>query len=426
MMRRCPPLQALVALVALALALASVGVAIARDDALPGTLAALLPEARMASAAIEADPRVLRAAGEREAGQARASGLRRGAHEWTAGGQWLDRRVAGEGRYDEWELSIERGLRSPRKASADQRTAEAEEAVGTALVAGVRREVAIDLLEAWIEWLAAADLERIAVGLVADAEADLDAISRRVDAGEAPLVARDGALSALAAARREARLASMRSEAARTTLAVRHPSLALPGGPPTLPEPIPPTAGWRHWADRVFEMDAGLELARGRAELAARRAERAGLDRVADPTVGLRTLSERGGEETAVGVYVSVPLGPGPRQALAAEAHALANAADAEAEATRIEVRRRADLLAARAEALVDAWGLARDALAAQRDEAARYGRGRELGGVDAATWLAARRREREAAMAELEARAAAWQATARLLLDAGAVWPPG
>lgn len=420
---RCAPMRALFAA---ALSVATVGVAAARDERLPDAAVAWLPDARMAMAAIDEDPRVLRAGGEREAARARASGLRRGSHEWTAGGQWLDRRVAGEGRYDEWELSLERSLRSPRKASADQRTAAAEEAVGAALVAEVRREVAIDLLEAWIEWLAAADLERIAAGLVADAEADLDAISRRVDAGEAPLVARDGAMSALAAARREARLASMRAEAARTTLAVRHPSLALPGEPATLPEPIPPTAGWRHWADRVVETDVGLELARRRAELAARHAERAGLDRMADPTVGLRTLSERGGDETAVGVYVSVPLGPGPRQALAAEAYALASAAEAEAEATRIEVRRRADLLAARAEALVDAWALARDALVAQRDEAARYGRGRELGGVDAATWLAARRREREAAMAELEARAAAWQATVRLLLDAGAVWPPG
>ena len=94
-----------------------------------------------------------------------------------------------------------------------------------------------------------------------------------------------------------------------------------------------------------------------------------------------------------------------------------------QAEDVRIEVGRHAQALAARAEALAAAWTLAKESLDAQRQETARLVKGRELGGVALAPLLAARRREREAAMAEVEARAAACGATARLLLDAHAYW---
>lgn len=335
----------------------------------------------------------------------------------------MNRRIAGDRRYDEWELSLERPVRLPGKASADARTADAEEAFGEALVVGARRAAAGDLLDAWLEWLAAEEALRLTEALAENAQADTDAIVRRVGAGDAAEVARDGALAALAAAGREARLSRIRADTAKSTLRVRYPALALTDIAPRLPEPSP--ADGRVWTDRLVASNLDLAIARGRAELAARRAERTGLERSAGPTVGLRTFSERGGDETAVGVYVSVPIGAGPRQALAAEAFALAAAAAAEAEATRIEVQRATELLVAESEGLADAWRLAREALAAQRDETGRLARGRELGGIDAATLLAARRREREAAMAEVEARAAAWRAAARLLLEARALWAP-
>lgn len=408
---------------ALALLGAVVAIAPARAAEVPAALRAVLPDARAARAAIEADPRVIAAVAEREAARARASGLRRGPHEWTASGQWSNRRIAGERRYDEWELSLERALRSSSKADADARMAEAEERAGEAVVADARQAVAVDLLAGWLEWLAAEEALAHAETLVEIAAADADAVAVRVGRGDAALVARDAALAALAAARREARLARLRAETARATLGARHPRLALPDPPPRLSEPS--AVDGRAWLDRLVESNLGLAVARDRAAVAARRAERAGLDRHADPTVGLRTFSERGGDETGLGVYVSVPLGAGPRQALAAEAYALAAVADAEVEAVRIEARRAAEQLVGASEALREAWRLAAEALVAQREETRRLARGRELGGIDAATLFAARRREREAAVAEIEARAAAWQATARLLLEARALWAP-
>lgn len=399
------------------------GSPMARGAAMPPALAGTLPVARDAVAAIDADPGVRRAQGERGAALARASGRRRGTHEWVAGGQWLDRDAGTQGRFNEWEASLQRELRLPGKAAVDRHIADAEESVGDDLLADARHTAAINLLEAWLEWLAAEELRRVAARSVVDATADLDAIQARLQAGDAALVEHDAALAAVAAARREERLTDVRSQEARITLQARYPGLPLPAEPAPVAAPSMPEPGWTHWGERIVAVSHEVTLAQGRAELEARRAERARLDHRANPTVGLRALSERGGDETALGVYFSVPLGTGARRSIAAEAAGQAMAAEANADAVRIEVDRHARALAARAKTLVSAWTLAKEGLDAQRQETARLSEGRELGGVALAPVLAARRREREAAMAEVESRAAAYGATARLLLDAHAYW---
>lgn len=407
----------------LLLALALAGAPLARAAELPAALADTLPDAHEAVAVIDADPGVRRAQGEREAALARASGRRRGSHEWIAGGQWLDRDAGAQGRFNEWEASLQRELRLPGKAAVDRRIADAEESVGGDLLADARHMAAIGLLEAWLEWLAAEELRRVAMAAVADADSDLDAVAARLKGGDAALVEHDAALAAAAAARREGRLAEIRAQEARITLQARYPGLPLPAQAAPIAAPSVPEPGWRHWGERIVAVSHEVTLAQGRAELEANRAERARLDRRANPTIGLRALSERGGDETALGVFFSVPLGTGARRAVAAEAAGQAMAAEADADAVRIEVGRHAQALAARAETLAAAWTLAKEGLDAQRQETARLERGRELGGVALAPLLAARRREREAAMAEVESRAAAYGATARLLLDAHAFW---
>ncbi|MBW8368391.1 MAG: TolC family protein [Arenimonas sp.] len=407
----------------LLLALAYAGAPLARPAELPPALADTLPETHLAIAAIDADPGVRRAQGEREAAIARASGRHRGGHEWIAGGQWLDRDAGDQGKFNEWEVSLQRELRLPGKATVDLRIADAEQSVGDDLLADARHVAAISLLEAWLEWLAAEELRRVATQAVADAETDLDAIAARAREGDAALAEHDAALAAVAATRREERLAEIRALEARITLQARYPALPLPADAAPVAVPSMPEPGWRHWGERIIAVSHEVTLAEGRAELEANRAERARLDRRANPTFGVRALSERGGDETAVGVFFSMPLGTGARSAMAAEAAGQAIAAEADADAVRIEVGRHAKALAARAETLVAAWTLAKEGLDAQRNETSRLARGREIGGVALAPLLAARRREREAALAEVESRAAAYGAIARLLLDAHDFW---
>ncbi|HRO27744.1 MAG TPA: hypothetical protein PLD19_09975, partial [Luteimonas sp.] len=118
-------------LLALALAAASAtGAALAQSPELPAALWDTLPDAAFATAAIEAHPGVARARGEQAAAHARAGGRQRGPHDWIGGGQWQQRDVDGEGRFDEWELSLQRAVRLPGKAALDRRMAELEIEVG--------------------------------------------------------------------------------------------------------------------------------------------------------------------------------------------------------------------------------------------------------------------------------------------------------
>jgi hypothetical protein len=73
-----------------------------------------------------------------------------------------------------------------------------------------------------------------------------------------------------------------------------------------------------------------IAAAAGTAERQSILARRARADRVADPSLGVRLFSERGGEEQGAGLFASLPLGGGDRRALSDQAAAEAGAAQAE------------------------------------------------------------------------------------------------
>lgn len=252
---------------------------------------------------------------------------------------------------------------------------------------------------------------------------DLRIVELRVRNGDAAAADLDAAQAAHAQAASTARMAALAVEEARITLDVRFPGLPLPASPGALPEPAAPTVALPAWAERVVEHNHEIELAQARADLAALHAQRARLDRRGDPVVGIRALSERGGDEQAVGVFVNVPLGSGGRRFAAAEQADLANAAATGAVQVRREVQRDAQVLLARAQGSLEAWQSAAAATRAAASHRERLQRGLALGGVRVSELLEARRRMLEAERAELAARATALTAIARLLLDAHAYW---
>lgn len=397
--------------------------ALAAESDLPQALRAALPSREAAVAAIDGDAEVLRAASERAAAGARAEGYRHGPHDWSAGAGYASRDVARDDRYDEWELSVQRGVRLPAKAETDRRLAEMELQAATHAFADARHATAIALLEGWLGWRAALDQDGLAREAAAMAAEDLRVIELRVRNGDAAASDLDAATAAEAQARSAARLATLAAEEARIALATRFPGLTLPAAPDTLPAPAAPVGALDAWAARVVEHNHEIELAQARAELAALRARRARLDRHGDPVVGVRAMSERGGDEEVVGVFVSVPLGQGSRRYAAAEQADLANAAASTAAQTRRAVESGASLLAARVQGSLEAWEIAAAATRAAASHRARLQRGLALGGVRASELLDARRRVLEAERAELAARASALGAVARLLLDAHAYW---
>lgn len=411
------------AVLALALAPALlVSTALAQSAELPAGVVRTLPDRAGAVAAIDAQPRVARARGEQAAANARARGRQRGPHDWIAGGQWQERDARSGGRFDEWELSLQRGVRLPGKAALDRSIADLEIEIGEDTLADARHVAAIDLLHAWAEWLTASELSRLAREAVVLAVRDLEATALRLDAGHAANAEHDAAVAANARARRVLEDAALREDEARLALSLRYPQLHLPAEAPRITVPDEPV-DWEAWAVRATMVSHDITLAKGRAALADRRAERARLDQRADPSIGVRAMSELGGEETVLGVFFSVPLGAGSRRAVAEEEAALATASWADAEASRLEATVQAHTLARRAALQADAWALAAAAAAAQTREAERLTQGHALGGVDLADLLAARRRATEAAMAELDARAIAFTSAASLLLDAHAYW---
>lgn len=393
------------------------------SSGLPVALAGSLPPRLEALAALDASPAVRRARAEQAAAEARAAARLRGPHEWTLEGQ-IQRRDAGiDGRFLEWEASLQRTFRLPGKANVDRQMAEAERALGIETLADARHAAAIGLLESWIEWLAASELAAQRNTAAEIAARDLAAARQRYTEGDLPAAALDAATAADAQAARAAQEALLREQEAAIALSTRFPAIVLPTPPPRLPPPAEGEPDWQSWAERAATVSHALALARRRAELILLAAERARRDTRADPTIGLRTLSERGAEEKALGVFFSIPLGQGARGHLADEQTANADAGVAEADATRRDIGLQARTLARRAQLLTQAWRLAQVSAVAHGDEARRLSEGHTLGGVELADLLAARRRASEAATAEVEARAAAFSAAARLLLDAHAYW---
>lgn len=405
--------------------LASFAPAHASEEALPAALWQALPTATEAERALDTDPGVLRAAAERDAAAARAEGRRASPHEWIATGQWLEREVDGEGRYGEWEFGLSRALRLPGKAAADRRIAGEEERVAANAYADARHVAAIALLDRWFDWRAALESERLAAASAATAAEDLARVEKRHAHGDAAAADLDAMRAAAAQEAMAARLATLAREEADNTLRSQYPGLRL-DATDALPAPQLPPEAVAAWRERVVRRSHEIELAQAQADLATARAERARLDRRADPSIGLRTLNERGGVETGLGLVFSVPIGGSARRAVANEQLALAAAHAADAEAVRRRIEGDASAFALRSEAAHAAWMLAQQAAEAARSQRDRLRRGHELGGVGIEDLLAARRRALEATQQETQARVAAHRAISRLLLDAHAFWIAG
>jgi hypothetical protein len=395
----------------------------AASSGLPVDLAGSLPPRMDALAALDAYPAVVRARAEQAAAEARAAARLRGPHEWTLEGQVQSRDAGIEGRFKEWEASLQRAFRLPGKANVDRQMADVERALGIETLADARHAAAIGLLETWVEVLVAIELAAHRSTAAEIAARDLAAARLRFTEGDLPAAGLDAATAADAQAERAAQEAHLREQEAILALTSRFPTIALPTPAPRLPPPAEGEPDWQSWAERAVTVSHEITLAQSRAELAMLAAERARRDMRADPTIGLRTLSERGAKEKVLGVFVSIPLGRGARGHMADEQTANADASEAEAAATRRDIGLQARTLARRAQLLAQAWRLAQVTAVAHGEEARRLSEGHSLGGVELADLLAARRRASEAATAEVEARAAAFSAAARLLLDAHAYW---
>ncbi len=363
-----------------------------------------LPAADL-QAAVDAAPDVAMAAAQVEEAQAQSRIETSTPQGWLARTSTQSRDVSGERDYREWEVSLEHAVRLPGKRRLDRSVGEAELARAQALLADVRRGIAIDILDDWYRCVGAAARQALAEEELRSA-LDLErSVERRHAVGEAARleVALAGAeraavQAALAGAAGELRGAQERLQARGVTRTCTFD----PADPPPAREVI------------AFDApsDPAIKAATLAADLARARAERARAERFPDPSVGLRYARERGGVERIAGVYFAVPL---PSRRLAAEADRAAALARL-AESARLQsvqlARLRYEEFAARWRTARARWAPLDEAARTQSAAAGQSWRAYSLGETDLSAALTAMRTARMARALAQECAVEAWRVT--------------
>ena len=407
---------------ALALAaLISLGPAANVAWAATSTAPAELPTTEQARTAIDQDPAVVQALRSLEASGHSAAMLDAGSYEWTVGGTAQRRRVDGAGNSSEWSVQVERPIRIAGKADLDRRLGQSGLELARAQLAVARTEAARNLLDAWIDWLAARQARGVMDDQVRVAEENLHTVNLRQKAGDASRLELNVAQGDLAQTRQLAAVAGTAEAKALAALKIRYPS--VPAEPRPLPDPAPLAATEDQWRERVLDAHPLLAAATQglrRAELAA---DRAKADRTPDPTVGVFTSSEARRTERVVGVSLSFPLGGTYREQALLEALKQVEVARAVMERQRRELELAVSGQVQEAIGSAERWRLAEQSAAALRETSRLTQKAYAAGEADVQSLLLVRRQALEATSAAQAARAEALRAQHRLQIDAGQLW---
>lgn len=385
--------------------------------------AADLPPPEAAVQAVQAHPTVAAALARVDVARAEGDALRAGTHEVTAQGSLSRREIDADGRHVEYDASISRAFRLPGKASLDRRAGELGVDVFENLMEDARHQAALELGALWYDWLLAAEQYRNAGRLVENQRALVKATESRLKARDAARLELEQAQAASALA--EAQLADTAAsrDRARSLLGSRFPGLALPADPPAILPPVVPPEGLGQLARLIVERSHEIAAASRQAERQSVLARRAAAERIADPSLGVRLFSERGGEEKGAGILMSMPLGGGHRRALARQAASEARAAESDLLLVQRDIEGNAAADVAEYRAREAAWIASRDAVARAEQSALLAARGQQMGAIDLADRLYAERQAHESRAQELVARATAARLVLKLRIDAHTLW---
>lgn len=381
-----------------------------------------LPDAAVREA-IDAHPRTRAAEAKVDAARQEARALRTGPHEFTVSGDYVNRSVAGEGDFKEYSVILERPIRLPGKGALDRKAGDLTIAVSALRAEDTRHQLALQLNELWWDWLRAGAEARILAETQATLERSHWVVERQVKAEDAALVDADRAMAEVALNEAALGATQGRVSVARDRLVAQFAGLALPAEVPPLPLPALPMPELARLREAVTTCNHELPAAMAEADRLTALSERRRRDRLADPTIGARIFSERGGMEKGAGVVFSVPFGGRHRAALSDQAAAEARAAVADAAIARRDVEEMATTDFSEAVGTVRAWEASQVAVASSTRAVERLRAGHRLGHVDLADLLYGERQAKDALLAESIARAAALRAEARLRIDAHALW---
>lgn len=384
-----------------------------------------LPPLQAVERAMASYPPVLAAQSGIKLEQANQERLKAGPYEYSVRMGNYRRKVSDPTtqRYQEWDINLERPFRMPGKASLDgelgkQGVVASQWAYGDAL-----HEAGRTLLGLWFGWYREHFQAQQWEGQVAALNKQLDAVNKRVKAGDAARLEAMLAEAALRQAEASLSQAKLKERMAVTTLTSRFTGITLPANPVlSYPEPLP--NGLAYWRDEMLQHNHELGLARADSRRWQLQASRAEADRLPDPTVGIRYSSELGGLEKVAGLTLTIPLPGKARMANARGAGAQAEmAAQQEAEVLHKVEGDAANTYAA-ASAAYDTWQKSKIVAEKMQDNADLMSRAYSLGESGLPEVLTARRQALEAGLNATLAQVDAAESRYRLLLDAHQLWP--
>lgn len=381
-----------------------------------------LPPDAMILEALDATPQLGEARAMLGAARADQRILNAGEHETLVTAAYDARKVRKEGDYAEWSVQAARGVRLPGKAALDRAAGHAGLKAAVDGVDDARHQASLLLADRWIAWAEAVGRRDLAEAERATYAREAAALARRVELKDASQLDLELARGAEARARAAAAQAGGQEAAVKAELSSLFPAL-VPAQAPGLPAPQAPTRPFEAWPEIVLQRSHEITIARALADRERFIARRTAQDRLPDPTLGVRTFSERGGEETGMGVFVSIPFSGPRRSALADRQAAQASAAEARLAMVARDVRATAQGDVIAAASALDAWRAADAARTASAQAAVRVNRAYELGERDLSERLMAERQDFDARRAELAARAEAHRAMLKLALDAHELW---
>lgn len=404
-------------------------IALAQDratEALPSfPNLSVLPAETAAHRALDQSPQIQIAKANLAMGDAQRRKLQSGLHEWQVS-VTQDQRTDPMGeKFSEQEYGLSRALRWPHKYQLDQQLGEVTTEVAEYAFEDAWHEAGRALLASWFDCLRAQGESRVLAEQVQVLEQQLDAVRRRVNAGDAAAIEQAQAEAELERVRVQLGQAQQAARSAVFTLQQQFPDITPPDGTVTLDTPVELTGSDPLWLAQVTNANHEIKLADAQATLATLQARRAGQERLADPTVGLHYSDNIGGDRKTVGMSVTLPIGGTARRSDYTLARATASSAEQSARATRLSVEAdaRRDLLNARAS--FQQWRQLQQVNDQSRRNAEVMQRGYTLGEFSYTDLQTARRQALEAASAAQMAQLNALEAQARLRVDAHLLWTP-
>ena len=371
---------------------------------------------------LDQDPEVM--AARAGLGQARqdANALEASPYEWTARASAQRRTSEPGARSNEWNVGLERTLRLPAKGSADRRIAAAMRDEGVARYRGAWRAASRELVDQWLDWLAAREGQTLALAHLKAAQDNLAAVEKRIKAGDASRLDANLARAEMAEQQRVGNEARTASAVAWARLHARFP--ALPEQVAPVPSALPLALQAASLRERIAERNSALQGAQAQLRKAQAQSERARAERVPDPTVGVYTASEARHQERITGVMLSMPIPGAQRRARAGSVGYGAEMTRHELDLKQRELDASIAVMFATTEGAYAGWKIAESGAAAMRQNAALAQRAYVLGEADLNTVLTAGRLATSAEQSEMAAKVAATRAYYALLLEADLLWP--